>query len=432
MRKMEKLFSHILIAASAGIVISVLFCGCSTAVKPVLDRTEVEQLIISNKSDRSSRYRAIETASAKYTEDFTDWLGAGLVNLPDEEIAEKYIELLSKDSKSVPYLCQYAYKRPAKHKQIQVICEQLSGEKYPQYLFKILNHPTDGKDMLALADLWEYLCRYSDGSLAAKWLDSITPKNKLIETIVFYWKEFGYIPANNGELIQCHLLKNDISAESAIIKAKINSLSDKNYSLKISDYGLLRAINTNTTTKTRDELTEAITGYINNSNHISRPADYSGALNDIDDVFANQVNSLSITDLLRLYMICDTVFADNFDKTNIIDNKNKFSENGGLCFIDNNGKLCFKNYTPRRTEGEHKYIESREALNDSPTATARWHVHDQRNSGRNLAGPGNDDMVFAKKVGTDIVIFTIVNNTGIVNIDLVTSNGKVIDIGCIP
>lgn len=416
-------------------LILVFLCGCNETETANWDKTTVRQLIINKTSDRESRYKAIDIARDKYHDQCWQWFGSGLANLPDKVIADTYIELLKDNPQAIPYLCLYAHNRPAEHEKIKTICQNISGRNFPGYLFDILNQPaSDNSTLLTKADLWDYLCTYSDRQILTGWLKNISPQNELMDTISFFYCEFDYIPVTNGELLQCHSLKKSIAAESDNLHQKISLLEYDQYRFRISDYGLLINLTPDIAAIPRNKLINAIEGYTNHSKHITRPADYHDAPNDLDDSFASQKTDLGITDLLRLYLICQTIFSDSFSTAVITDCRQNFSETGGLCLYKSPEKILFRTYPPRRAEGEHKYIESSQALNDSLTAIARWHVHNQAGTSKNLAGPGNDDILFARKMKTNIIIFTLIGtseNKSEINIDLLTSDGKLIDLGCI-
>ena len=103
------------------------------------------------------------------------------------------------------------------------------------------------------------------------------------------------------------------------------------------------------------------------------------------------------------------------------------TEIGGLCFLAGGG-LVFKSYDPGRCLGDNQYVESPLMMSEAVYSLARWHCHADSWRGRELAGPGPDDLRYAAYLDSPVVVITYVNDKTC-NIDYFTPEGIVIDLG---
>lgn len=401
------------------------------------DKQHLQQVITSGISDRSERFAAIDIALAKYPQEATEWLGVGLLNTPDRDVADILIEKLSgmPTDSSVIYLSRYAGKFSDRHEQIVSICQNISREKYPNYLLRLLNSEKYREyqtDIFEQIDLWYYLCQYGSKTEIAKWLTSIAPNNPMIEDLCYYNSYLDYIPTEKGELLLARQLLNSIKNNSALLE-RISTLQKKGYEFSVADYGLLSSLSEDYLVNTSEKLVAEIQGYMVKTRHISRQPTYRLAANDTPDDFNSQKELFNIVEQIRIKLLCQAIFnSDNFAPT--LHNKNTQSEVGGLCFWQDN-KLVLTEYRPGMELGSHRYIESTELLSDAGRAITRWHVHDQLGSGKDIAGPGQDDMNYARQMRTNILIITAIEKTSdnkiLFNFDLLTDKGKIIDLGCV-
>ncbi|MBN2841694.1 MAG: hypothetical protein JXM68_01305, partial [Sedimentisphaerales bacterium] len=218
------------------------------------------------------------------------------------------------------------------------------------------------------------------------------------------------------------------------LQARVKYLQKKdNYTFAVADHGLLTHLPEDLFQIERETLISQIDSYLNNARHQKRAPAYSQAKNDVTDRFSQQTDRLNFTDLLRIKLLCEAIYTDS-DFAPKLHSKYSNSEIGGLCFWHED-KLELTEYAPGMKLGSHRYVESAKLLTDATDAIARWHIHDQIRRGKEIAGPGLDDMEYARQMGTDIIIITSLQRSddGIVlyNYDLLTCRGNVIDLGCI-
>ncbi len=397
----------------------------------------LKDLIIPASADRARRFEAVELAISSYPESAPVWIAQALVNTPDLQVAElllQKLEYLSSPS-SIKYLAMYHPQNKQLKERTIKLCKNITQTDYPQYALAIVNQDQSKSDLPEfqmtsdICKIWENL--NLPRSDAEKWLHSITPQNTITRTMKFCLDRFNCIPSTFIEIVQFRKLENMPKPEILTLKNKFDILADHGYLFSIGDLGLLQNLPIETIKTSRENLESVISPYLQNAKHISRPPAYRNAANDKPDDFAGQKDSLTITDLLRLKLIINYISQNNQkDINSSLTQPTDKSEIGGLIHLKNDS-LVFQYYTPGKSIGHHRYIESQQLLSDAPNAIARWHIHDQRNTSRNLAGPGIDDIKYAQNLNSAIVIITLLQDTatGITaNFDYVNSSGTTIDI----
>ncbi len=418
-------------------VISQLFSGCTRDLQ-IGSKKDLQQLITSHNSDRQQRYYAIAVAMEKYPEQVGHWLGQGLINTPDVEVADHIIEKLAaiKTPETVIYLCRYAGKYPDREAEVRHICQEMSSQQFPNYIMDRLNsqeYRQHNTDIFEQLDLWQYLLSYSSPAFIVTWLKNIEPQNPFLETVCYYNNKFGYIPLTKGEMLQARQLYPEIRINKTL-QARAKYLQEKdNYEFSIADNGLLTYLPDHLFQIDRQTLIKQIKSYLNNARYKKRSPAYVKAKNDVIDRFWQQTEKLNFTDLLRIKLLCEAIYTDS-DFAPKLHSIYHNSEIGGLCFWHDN-KLVLTEYSPGMKLGSHRYVESANLLKDTGNAIARWHIHDQINSGKEISGPGLDDMEYARQMGTNIIIVTALENSAegciLFNYDLLTSRGRIIDLGCV-
>ena len=417
-----------------------LYCNAAPQNLADLEPQKLKQLIIPASADRTDRFNAVDIAISNYPESAPVWIAQGLTNTPDIEVAELLLlklEILSHPA-AVKYLAMYRPHNDTFKARAIGLCERISGTKHPLYALAIVNTDqsiSDDYEFQIIFDtcrIWENL--NLDRNYAEKWLRSITPANTITKTLKFCLDQFNYIPSTFIEIVQYRKLENKTEAEILSLKDKISNLADYDYHFSIGDLGLIETLPIETLKSARNSLETFISEYIQTASHISRPPAYKKAANDKPDEFDSQKDSLSIADLHRIKLTIEYLSQDNHqDITRSITQPADKSEIGGLIHFKQN-KLKFQYYTPGKAIGHHRYIESQKLLSDSHNAFARWHIHDQRKTTRNLAGPGIDDIKYATSLKTSIVIITLIKDStaGIsANVDYINKDGTIIDIGVI-
>ncbi len=410
--------------------------GCG--IEPIVstEREVLAKAITNSNTDRMVRLASIEKAQELYPGEYVHWLGVGLNNTPDKYITDEYIDKLtmSKSLEAIRYLCEYGARCPLEHDRMVRICESISGQVFPEYLLDIVNEKdgNEGFDFVLHARLWEYVAANYPRDELCKWVREVSAGNDLVRCLKFYSTKLDYIAFSSGEIIQCYMLIREIE-DDYLAEVVGKSKEMGGYKFRISDMGLILSLPAEQFTKHRNDFIGTAKDYITNAIHVTRPPAYKNATNDRTDSFIKQIDDLTITDLLRIMLLCESIYDKPQELRELLYDAYDNSEIGGLCYI-NDGSLKFKKYSPGASKGSHKYIESKNTMADSVMATARWHVHDQRSGKGNLAGPGLDDMEFAVKVSSNIVIFTILDsddNKYTVNIDLVTAAGMIVDLGVV-
>ena len=418
--------------------------GCVSApAPPKYTETELQKIIIAASSDRRTRFQAINIAITEYPQKAPLWLGMALTNTFDMEVLDFILDKLEQvqGHAALEYLAISSL--PTKDQQARAIqlAEKISGKKHPEYLFDLVNKQWDEPDKFSLlhtphtALLWEKLLNNYSETEIIDWLQNISPKNKITKTASYCFNKYCYLPDKHFEIIQCIKLTDETKAEQLRINDKLNVLFAQNYKFNISDTGLLHSIKINHLQIDRDVLEAEISGFIKSADHISRPPAYSKAPNDIPDDFESQKYTLSITDLYRIREIIKYLESD-VSLSELIPTESPYklkTETGGLIQLDKD-KLNFIKYEPQSAAGHHRYLESTELLKDAFYAFSRWHIHDQRETNRNLTGPGTDDIIYAKALQTSIVIITILETPDRqlkANLDYINKDGKIIDIAVV-
>ena len=112
-----------------------------------------------------------------------------------------------------------------------------------------------------------------------------------------------------------------------------------------------------------------------------------------------------------------------------------------MCFLENGGVTLLE-YEPGEHLGDNRYVESLDMTQDGTFCFARWHCHADPWRARELAGPGVDDLYYARYVNCPSIVLTVLDWSAIstdsqgaarrrdtFNVDYFTPEGVVIDLG---
>ena len=416
--------------------------GCNTEQARIYSKTELRQLIIPANADRTGRYKAVRLAIKQYPEHAPEWLGQALLNTLDIEVADFLLEKLARLNKQAAF--EYiALFRPITDDQAvkkRTTLENAYKANHPDYFFSVLRsiwkniNKSESEKAMNTAVIWSYICENCEKAKITNWINKADFKNKSFDTLKYCLENLDYIPVTDAEFIQCLSLVNEIKSGKLCISDKLTSLKDNAYQFSIADSGLINAVSQTRLAFPRNTVENNISNFVNSSKHLSRPPAYKNAVDDKPDDFESQKESLSITDLHKINLIIEYLQRGDFNDIVAALSKAAIkSEIGGLAHYKDD-MLNFQYYQPGKAVGHHRYIESKALLNDAIFSIARWHIHDQRESGRNLAGPGLDDINYATSFKTSIIIITLVedSNDGLkANFDYLNKDGIIIDVGII-
>ncbi|MBN2211196.1 MAG: hypothetical protein JW709_07350 [Sedimentisphaerales bacterium] len=261
------------------------------------------------------------------------------------------------------------------------------------------------------------------------------PEEGFIVAEVRFWaRYFGYLPTNVPRLLMGRVQRDRLSPEQFnLLQMRSKFLREQyDYRFDVRDSYLLVTLDESDFQTTRALLTKDITDRLAALSHTKRPAGYPGSIDDYPESFADQAERLSILDLLRIRLLLDTltlshVRQDIYDLLRL-DIHDINSEAGGLCLLNSGKQVEFRPYAPGGQKGDKHYIESAALLTDAALCLARWHAHVDPFRGREIAGPGPDDLLYARIVNTPVVIITLLENDRL-NVDYLAPDGWVIDLG---
>ena len=253
------------------------------------------------------------------------------------------------------------------------------------------------------------------------------------QQVRFWADNFNYIPSTVPQFFQCQIQRNQITPPQwADLMQKTNWLkTHHDYKFDLADTYLLLHSELNQLAQPRDEIIDQIAHHLAPIPHTYRPASYPGAADDYCEDFVGRSDLFSYTDLRRIKLILSALTRPT--TVNLLrqllleDMEDRASEVGGLCFLDNQ-EVRFQTYAPGLRGADNMYVESHQMLRDASLCISRWHCHADREKSFRLAGPGLDDLKFAKYYGTSLVIITYIN-ARMMNIDFCTIQGEVVDLG---
>ena len=297
-----------------------------------------------------------------------------------------------------------------------------------------------------------------------KLISSLPDDGVFAGEVRFWAMRFGYVPTNAAHLFLCSYQRTHLNVEQFIRLSKLVAyLAEReNYRFSPVDSYLLLGLDDNQLSRTGTELAAEIESFLARLSHSKRPPGYAGARDDYDEDFTGQRNQLCYTDLLRIRLLLKELARPIKIaglKQHLRNDLSQIdSEVGGLSFLEADG-VRLDRYPPGSRLGDNQFFESPEMIEAAGLCLTRWHCHVDshrtgygrdidRQSSRDflprsddssveqlgtwrvaeLAGPGVDDLDFVEYCGCPLVIIIQIPY-GRCNVDYVSSNGVVIDLG---
>jgi len=261
----------------------------------------------------------------------------------------------------------------------------------------------------------------------------LAPLDETISLLRFWAGRFDYLPTNSMRFLQCYWQKTSLlSSQIEKLHRRVTHLS-KRESCRFDprDSYLLLKVRDSLIKFSRLQLSKLIASRLAALSHTYRPPSYPDALDDKPEGFADQCNILNYTDLLRIKLILDTLSqpaqTDKIRRFLKKDFARHDSEIGGLSWL-NLSDVIFQEYEPAQCRGDNQFIESPAMIQDAAFCLSRWHCHTDQWRGKELAGPGIDDIRYAAYHNCPVVIFTQVTKN-VFNVDYLNPEGTVIDLG---
>jgi len=407
------------------------------------------------------RQEVLSVISDRYHHDAPLWLGYALINTTEPQLQKQIIVSIAglNNKRALPYLVIFladriddaadplvsvtieTMEKTANQSLNSILQKQLAGRKYVHSL------PPTRTDSIS-SEITPFQVRMAAMNCLISRTDKQQVKNFLadlscdsddyfLKQIQFWIKQMDYLPHRIMHfwvgVWQCQ--KIEPSRYSGIRKRRDMLARREQYIFDGADTYLLLEENELLLNLTGSQLKSNIQQKLNSLRHLKRPASYPNAQDDYREDFVDQCNLLSYTDLLRIWLLLDDLAtrATHRHLGDLLarDRQAELTEIGGLLYLQSD-KIQWRVYPPGRLGGDNQYIESQSLLMDSAFCLARWHCHVDTWRTVEIAGPGIDDVHYAKYVNSPIVIVTLLDDRQheiIYNIDYLNPQGVVIDLG---
>ncbi len=409
--------------------------GLAPAIRVQL-RTTAADIIGSPRHSPAIRLQTLDILTEMFPQAAAEHIGESLSSTREPFVRHQFVEALIRldDPKSLTPLIEAL----AGEKNLQTdtahLCLKAITDISPSPLEQTFSDRLvqSGKARHRIAAL-SCLVKLGSPERANRIVAAAAEDDAFMKTLQFWSGRFDYLPDNLMSYFMCELLRHRVHPDDlAILQQVAHELRRKQqYRFDISDTYLLLYTRYSRLMQGRDTLINAITGTLAPLSHTFRPASYEGAPDDYSESFIDQASELAYSDLLRIQWLLDTLeepatvgLLDRFLRQ---DEADQTSEIGGLCYLRNN-KVAFTIMPPGRRQGDNQYVESIETVRQGAFAFARWHCHVDAMRGAELAGPGRDDIDYARWINSPIVIVTRLDDKKM-NVDLLTRTGSVIDLG---
>lgn len=302
-----------------------------------------------------------------YPEEGGTWLGNALNNTREEEIRRGIISALGNlnDRVAVSDLImalENSYQiSPGERDLLVETIEGIAGVEFRQVLIdNLLNGQSVRYRIAALACLKNQL---SGDDLLATILE-LPEKDLLIQQLQFWAGRFGYVPGSFSRYVLCQWQGDQLTpAQFTKLSQRSDDLkSREEYTFDIQDSHLLLNTEAFQLMRSRAGLIQDIQNRLELLGHTKRPPSYPGASDDYPEGFVDQSNLLNYTDLLRITLLQESLARMEIleqIRTFLEDNQSEEnSEVGGLIFLEKDGRLTYKKYTPGEHKGDNQYVES--------------------------------------------------------------------------
>jgi len=416
-------------------------------IEAVLDRSldpnqqvklgeEFSRVIASPLHSPVIRRRVLEVIAGRYHDEAAAWLGAALLQTQEEQLRRQIIDIL----------VQLNDKRVLADLVLALAQEQggdgLSNELVGGAIERITGRPlaevlegqmADGDNLQVRIAALAALVKQAGFKKALEMVSKTAGEDETSQVLRFWSERFSYLPTNIARFMQCRWRQGQSAPEQmAKLQGRVEMLQKREgYRFNIRDSFLVLTMDEKLLELNRGQLIRQIEEKLVGLDHTKRPASYRGAIDDYAEDFQGQKHTLDYCDLMRINLL-----LSSFKRLQVQRQMGEFlrhdleqiaSEVGGLCFLGQDG-IIFKEYQPGQSNNDNQYVETLEMIQDSLDSVARWHCHTDRWRGRELAGPGADDMRYADWQDCPVVIITYIDNQKY-NVDFLTPEGVVIDLG---
>jgi len=380
------------------------------------------------------RGRVLEAIREDYKADGPVWLGAAVVDCGDKNLRGQIVDTLVElaDKRAIGYLAEAMEQDGDSDKTLAGAIEKISGQPLAAAMKELLQ---DSKERLGARMAGLVCLANAQGKATAReFVMSAGAKDGFLENLLFWAANYDYLPGNMMSFYMCVQQMGTLSAESlAGLPSKLMAIKQRDeYEFDICDSHLLLRSGGAVSLRSRDELAAEIGRRLGELGHTKRAAGYSGADDDYREDFTGRCNLFSYTDLLRISLLLNWLGTPgNTDTVRGFlraDAAQRLSEIGGLWFLNDAGEVEFVEYQPRTKAGDNQYIESDELFSDAAMCLGRWHCHVDQWRGKELAGPGSDDIRYGRYVHTPIVVITLLDEN-MFNVDYLSASSVVLDLG---
>ncbi|MBN1765333.1 MAG: hypothetical protein JW860_08765 [Sedimentisphaerales bacterium] len=371
-----------------------------------------------------------------YPDEAPIWLGKALVNTSEPQLHRQIVQVLVSlnDAVSIEYmiLALDPEANPGFDQMDYLVAaiEHITGKPLYEVFLQIL--AGQGKLKVKMAALAGMLAIENQERVIDD-ISNLSAEDMAIEQLQFWSKRFGYLPTNMMRFFQCYQQSRALSDEQF---QKLQYLSRmlfqrESYQFDVRDSYILLHLEDEQFMRSREDIIILINGYLSGREHTRRPPSYKGAADDYQEDFTGQSQQLSYTDLIKTELLLRTLTQPDTMQHiwNLLeqDTSDTGTEVGGLCFLDNQ-RVIFKPFSPGRRQGQNQYVASEDMIHAAVMSLAQWHCHTDKWRNKELAGPGTDDMKYARWHNCPVVILTKVNDR-IFNVDYLSPEGIVIDLG---
>jgi len=397
---------------------------------------ELSRVIASPQHSPVIRRRVLEVIVGRYHDEAAVWLGAALLQTQEEQLRRQIIDLLVQinDKRVLGDMVQALAQEQASGGAVNELLSEAIERIAKQSLIQVLEEQVTkgGNSPVRIAALAELVRR--EGLEKTRDIVGKMPGEDEASQVLRFWGEkFSYLPTNIARFMQCRWYSEQLTPEQmAKLQARVEMLRKRQgYRFDIRDSILLLTVDAKLLEQHREQLIRQIEEKLAGLGHTKRPMSYRGAIDDYAEDFAGQKNVLSYGDLMRINLLLNSLVKPQVRRQigELLrhDLEQIASEVGGLCFLGQD-EIIFKEYQPRQSNNDNQYVETLEMIQDSLDGVGRWHCHADRRRGKELAGPGADDMRYANWQDSPVVIITYIDNQKY-NVDFLTPEGVVVDLG---
>ncbi len=186
----------------------------------------------------------------------------------------------------------------------------------------------------------------------------------------------------------------------------------------------------------QSELLASLESHQQRSTLIERRADRTKDGRRRGERIDDWLDTLSWADALTLTVVeqavRDSYVIGQIRQQVMLDRKDTSTEYGGMLEAVGGDGFDAVLFPPRPSQrlNDTTFVASQDMINSSYKALVHYHLHAQRRSNDQFAGPSLGDLQYAARSGRTCVVFTTVGNDRL-NIDVYSPDGSVIDLGVI-